>query len=404
MRVLHFYKTALPDTTGGVEQTIDQIARGCQNHGVQTDVLSLSRDRVERTTNLNGYLSHRARQHLQIASTGFSASSIVRFFQLAKTADVIHYHFPWPFMDVVHFLTRVNKPTLVTYHSDIIRQQRLLKLYRPLQQKFLSSVDRIVATSPNYLATSQVLRQISNKVSVVPIGLDKSTYPIPGNDKISYWRHRFRGRFFLFVGVIRYYKGLHILLEALSGTDFSVVIVGAGPIEHELKAHASRLSLNNVHFLGHLNEEDKVALLQLCYGVVFPSHLRSEAFGISLLEGAMFGKPMISSEIGTGTTYVNASGETGLVVPASEPLALRQAMQYLWEHPEEARRMGKNAEHRYRTLFTADRMVRSYVDIYHELAHQHDVIRFRRTSTNERTSSLAPDKEYATEITPPREA
>jgi len=353
---------------GGIEQVINQIARGANKLGVDTDVLSLTADRDARTIEIDGYLAHRARLDFQLASTGFSASAFLRFFQLAKKADVIHYHFPWPFMDMVHFVTRIKKPTLVTYHSDIIRQEHLLKLYRPLKRKFLASMDRIVATSPNYLATSDVLRIFSNKVSVIPIGLDKSTYPLPMPDRLKYWSEKFGPKFFLFVGVIRYYKGLHILVEAAQETNYPIVIVGAGPIEQELKAQAEKLGLKNIHFLGRLPDTDKVALLTLCYGVVFPSHLRSEAFGISLLEGAMYGKPMISSEIGTGTTFINIENETGLVVPPSDPLALRQAMHYLWEHPEIAAEMGKRAEDRYWNYFTADKMVEEYVKLYRELA------------------------------------
>lgn len=368
MRVLHFYKTSFPDTMGGTEQVINQIARGAVKLGVQTDVLSLTPEQVPRTIEIDGYQAHRARLTIQIASTGFSASAFLRFAQLAKKADVIHYHFPWPFMDVVHFATRVKKPTVVTYHSDIIRQKNLLKLYRPLKWKFLGEMTRIVATSPNYLTTSEVLAKYKHKVDVIPIGLDKSTYPDPSTEKLTYWRQKLGPKFFLFVGVIRYYKGLHILMEAAQGIDYPIVIVGAGPIEEELKVQAARLGLRNVYFLGFLPDDDKVALLTLCYGVLFPSHLRSEAFGISLLEGAMYGKPMISSEIGTGTTFINIAGETGLVVPPSDPLALRQAMQYLWENPEQAAEMGRRAEARYWAHFTADRMVRSYVDLYGDLA------------------------------------
>ena len=371
MRVLHFFKTSFPDTMGGIEQVINQIARGANKLGVQTDVLSLTPDRVPRTIEIDGYLAHRARLDLQIASTGFSVSAFLRFSQLAKNADVIHYHFPWPFMDVVHFATRVKKPTVVTYHSDIIRQKYLLRLYRPLKNRFLASVDRIVATSPNYLSTSDVLEKFSDKVSVIPIGLDKTTYLQPMPDRLSYWRERLGPKFFLFVGILRYYKGLHILVEAAQGVDYPIVIVGAGPIEHELKTQAAQLGLRNIHFLGQLPDVDKVALLTLCYGVVFPSHLRSEAFGVSLLEGAMYGKPMISSEIGTGTTFINIGDETGLVVPPSDPMALRQAMHYLWEHPEEAAEMGRRAEERYWKHFTADQMVKSYVELYGNLIKKH---------------------------------
>ena len=371
MRVLHFYKTSFPDSMGGIEQVINQIARGAAKLGVETDVLSLTSERAAPTIEIDGYHAHRARLNLQIASTGFSVSAFLRFSQLAKKADVIHYHFPWPFMDVVHFATRVKKPTVVTYHSDIIRQKHLLKLYRPLRNLFLASVDHIVAASPNYQATSDVLKQFSDKVSVIPYGLDKASYPQPLPERLQFWRKKLGPKFFLFVGVLRYYKGLHVLMEAAQDTDYPIVIVGSGPIEHELKEQAAQLGLRNIHFLGFLPDEDKVALLTLCHGIVFPSHLRSEAFGVSLLEGAMYGKPMISSEIGTGTTFINIGDETGLVVPPSEPVALRQAMRYLWEHSEVAAEMGRRAEARYWKYFTAEQMVKSYVDLYGELVKKY---------------------------------
>lgn len=371
MRILQFYRTSYPDTMGGIEQVIHQIARGASKLGVKTDVLSLSAARHAAVTELEGYQVQRARLDLQIASTGFSVSAFRRFAQLAKQADLIHYHFPWPFMDLVHFATRVDKPTLVTYHSDIVRQKQLLKLYRPLKTRFLASMDRIVATSPNYLATSDVLCNYARKVTVIPIGLDKASYPLLDPQTQQAWRARFGPKFFLFIGVIRYYKGLHILLEASRTSDYPIVIMGAGPVEQELKEQATRLGLRNVHFLGHRPDEDKVALLSVCTALVFPSHLRSEAFGISLLEGAMFGKPMISSEIGTGTSYINIAGETGLVVPPNDPQALYEAMRQLWEQPEQAAQMGARAEERYWKYFTADTMARSYVDLYAELVRRH---------------------------------
>lgn len=370
MRVLHLYKTYYPDTVGGVERVINQIARSTVGMGIESEVLSLSPKPIARTIEIDGHLAHRARMDFQIASTGFSLSAFAQFATLAKQFDLIHYHYPWPFMDLLHFAARIKKPTLVTYHSDIIRQKTLLKLYRPLKNRFLSSVDQIVATSPNYLATSQDLNYHREKTIVIPIGLDKSTYPVPSHEVMEKWRARIPTRFFLFVGVLRYYKGLHILIDAVKNKDYPLVIVGSGPVEAELKAHAARLGLKNVHFLGALPEEDKVALLKCCYAVTFPSHLRSEAFGISLLEGAMYGKPLISSEIGTGTSYINVHNQTGLVVPASNPNALGEAMTLLWENPSRAEEMGQQAEQRYWELFTSDHMAESYVNTYQTL-HQH---------------------------------
>lgn len=367
MKVLHFYRTYYPDSFGGVEQVIRQMVTGSTRLGIRAEVLTLTRDKSKLELEFEGHAVHRVPLNIEIASTGFSWSAFARFKQLAATADIIHYHFPWPFMDLAHFACRIKKPSVVTYHSDIVRQKYLFKLYQPLQNKFLNSVDRIVATSPNYLATSPTLAKYQAKTEVITYGLDASIYPTPDANFLAKWQARFPAPFFLFVGMLRYYKGLHILLEAAAGTQIPIVILGDGPVEAELKRQAQRLGLQNVHFLGALPEEDKVALMQLCYGLAFPSHLRSEAFGITLLEAAMFGKPMISCEIGTGTSYVNLDQQTGLVVPASDPQAFRHAMQYLLEHPEQAQQMGKQAALRYAECFTAQKMALSYQTLYQKL-------------------------------------
>ncbi len=375
MRVLHFYKTYFPDSVGGVEQVIRQMCVGTGRLGITNQVLSLSRDRRLEPFDYEGHTVHRAPLNFEVASNAVSVQAIGKLARMAAEADVVHYHFPWPFMDLAHFLARIDKPTVVTYHSDIVRQKALLKLYQPLKHRFLESVDTIVATSPNYLASSAVLDRYRDKTRVITFGLDKSSYPEPDQARLDHWRARVGPKFFLFVGVLRYYKGLHILLDAVAGTDYPVVIVGAGPIEAELKAHAERLGLKRVQFVGAVDDLDKAALLKLCYAVAFPSHLRSEAFGISLLEGAMYGKPMISSEIGTGTTYINVHGETGLVVPPSDHEALRAAMTRLWNDPRMAQEMGQRAEARYWQLFTSAQMADNYARLYQELVARRAEVR-----------------------------
>ncbi len=363
--MLHFYKTYYPETVGGVEKVINEIAKGAVRHGIDTTVMTLSSSDEQEIVEIDGHVVYRCKINFELSSTPFSFKAFSLFRQLSTNADIIHYHFPYPFADLMHFLSRIKKPTLVTYHSDIIKQKNMIKLYRPLKRWFLKNVDKIVATSPNYLKSSDILKKYKEKVKVIPIGIDKYSYPEPDENKLKYYKNLLGDKFFLFTGVLRYYKGLHILIEAAHYVDdVPIIIVGAGPIEEELKEHAQRLGVKNIYFMGYLPEEDKVTLLKLCYAKVFPSHLRSEAFGISLLEGAMYGKPMISSEIGTGTTHINVDGETGIVVPPSDSAALGEAMRKLLDNPDLAAEYGRNAENRYKKHFTAKRMSREYFELY----------------------------------------
>ncbi|WXL26070.1 glycosyltransferase family 4 protein [Ectopseudomonas mendocina] len=371
MRVLHLFKTYLPETVGGIEQVIFQLCQSGLAHGVESAVLALSNTPESGPIQIADHTVHLIKRDLDIASTGMSYRLLPKFKAMAKQFDLIHYHFPWPMMDLLHFAAATGKPSVVSYHSDIVQQKYLLKLYRPLMHRFLRSVDHIITASPNYLATSDVLQHYKHKTTVIPYGLDKSIYPQPTIATIKNWESRFGKRFFLFVGVMRYYKGLHVLLNAAQGSDYPIVIAGAGPLEPELREQARRLNLSNVHFLGRVSEDDKAALLQQCSTLVFPSHLRSEAFGISLLEGAMYGKSMISCEIGTGTSYINIHGQTGLVVEPDNPKAFRSAMDQLWNNPEQAEEMGAHAEKRYWQLFSAQTMGKQVAELYQRVIDEH---------------------------------
>ncbi len=367
LRVLHVYRTYFPDTQGGLEEVIRQICRNTKEQGIESRVFMLSDNPVPAVIEREEVQVHRFHRTFEIASCGVSIGALSGFKQLVGWADVVHYHFPWPFADLLHLLGRVSKPSLLTYHSDVVRQKTLLRFYRPLMRAFLNKVDVIVPTSENYFASSNELGRYSEKVEVIPIGLNEDTYPSVSNEELSAVRERVGEGFFLFVGVLRYYKGLHILIDALQNTSLQCVITGAGPIETELKEQATKLGLKNVKFLGYVSDSEKVALYQLCRAVVFPSHLRSEAFGVTLIEGAMFGKPLISCEIGTGTTYVNADGETGIVVPPANAKALREAMLQLDEDEALAGSLGKAARSRYERLFTGRLIGERYAQLYKKL-------------------------------------
>ena len=363
-RVLHVYKTYGADGWGGVERCIAQLLRAGAARGDTGEVLTTGP--CDSTEQLDGFTVHTVRRQLNIASTPMAWQFLSRLQTLATRFDVIHYHFPWPWMDLAHLLGRVRTPSVVTYHSDVVRQTGWMTLYRPLMHRFLASVNRIIVTSPNYLATSPVLAHYQDKCTVIPIGLDPTSYPVPENSKVEHWRARIGDEFFLFVGVLRYYKGLHVLLEAARRSGLPVVVAGDGPLASSL--HAQSRDITNVHWLGNVSEQDKAALLSLCKAFVFPSHLRAEAFGISLLEAAMHGKPMISAEIGTGTSYVNQHGNTGIVVPAQDATALASAMHTLANDPQLCLAYGQAARQRFMQLFQADQGADQHAALYRSVS------------------------------------
>ena len=369
MKVLHVYRTYFPDSQGGLEEVIRQICLAAGDHGVTSRVFTLSKEPFPHTLPRVEADVVRVRKTFEIASCGFALTGLRRFAKEVAWADIVHYHYPWPFSDMMYLMMGKQRPAILTYHSDIVRQQLLLSVYRPLMSRYLDAMDMIVATSPNYFATSEVLTEYAHKVEVIPIGLDEPSYPAmhEQNRDLAAARQKYGEDFFLFVGVLRYYKGLHILLDAIQGAPYKVVIVGSGPVENELRQQARRLGLNNVIFAGFVSDREKMSLFRLCRAVVFPSYLRSEAFGVTLLEGAMSARPLISAEVGSGTSHVNIQGETGLVVPPGDSRALRAAMDDLHGHPHKAALMGAKARQRYEDLFTGGRMGARYADAYRRI-------------------------------------
>ncbi len=367
LKVLHVYRTYFPDTQGGVEETVRQISLGTTALGVTNHIFTPSVD--PRPSIISGPEgeTHRVKLNFEIASCGFCLTGIPAFKAQVDWADIVHYHFPWPFADALHFLGSVSKPTLITYHSDVIRQKKLLKLYAPLMKRFLRSADRIVCTSPNYLASSTVLAELNQDCGVIPIGLNRDFYPAVPNQILEATRAEYGEGFFLFVGLLRYYKGLHTLIDAARLTDQQIVIVGAGPLEAELKGQVKSLGLTNVRFTGYIEDIQKLALMKLARSLVLASNQRSEAFGVCLLESAMLGKPMITAEVGTGTSFVNQDQVTGYVVESENPVQLAVAIDKLAADSTLARRLGEGALARFESLFTSQKMAQAYLQEYEAL-------------------------------------
>lgn len=372
MKVLHIYRTYFPDPPGGLQEAIRQICAGCRDQGVESAIFALSPQPLPADIDRPEGRVHRARSWWAPASCDLGGWNAVRRFSTAADwADVLHFHFPWPYADLLNLLPAARKPKLMTYHSDIVKQKLLGALYAPLMHHTLGSMDAVVATSPPYAKTSQVLTRWVHpkRLKVIPLCMEDVPHQT-GTDTGLLQRLGLRSGqpFFLALGVLRYYKGLHTLIEAAGQTRARIVIAGSGPEREALQAQVQNLGITNVVFAGQVSETEKHALLGTCTALVLPSHLRSEAYGMVLLEAAVHARPMISCEIGTGTSYINQHGQTGLVVAPEAPAQLADAMNRFVDEPGLALRLGDNARVRYEQHFSLPVMAGAYARLYREIS------------------------------------
>ena len=181
MNILHVYRTYYPDSVGGLEQSIAQLCMGTKIMGVSNRVIALSPTPSPKIIRNNGIPVVRSRSFLTLQSCdiGF-LTAFAQFKKLSLWADVIHYHFPWPFADALQLFVNPSRPKIMTYHSDVVNKGILGLGYKLLMPYMMKKMDAIVATSEQYKESSEILKslpgQCKNNVYVIPLGINESSY------------------------------------------------------------------------------------------------------------------------------------------------------------------------------------------------------------------------------------
>ncbi len=284
-------------------------------------------------------------------------------------ADIVQIHHPNPMANISYLLGNQPGKLVILYQSDIVRQRITYRLYSPFLMRMLKRAQRIIVTTPNYLASSFLLKKFREKCVVIPLGIDLRKFNKKGCEKaIAAIRSQYGGRILLFVGRLTHYKGVPYLLEAMKRISGRLLIIGTGELERQLRNQAERNNLSTkVSFLGELRDEEMVPFLHACDLLVLPSITRNEAFGLVQLEAMACGKPVISTNLETGVPYVNQTGVTGFIVPPMDSEALDGAIRRLLEDDKLRARMGIEGRKRVEGEFTKERMARETLKLYEEV-------------------------------------
>ncbi|HEY6867384.1 MAG TPA: glycosyltransferase, partial [Candidatus Eisenbacteria bacterium] len=366
MRIVHLYKDYFPPVRGGIEQTVSRMARAQAAAGHEVTVLTSAhggrRDHEER---VDGVRIVRCSEWARVASAPLCPGMPAALARLS--ADVFHLHYPNPTGEVSWLLTRPRGAMVVTYHADIVRQAAAMPVYAPFVRALLARAAVIMPTSEAYIGRSTFLRPHRSKCMVVPHGIEVERFA--GLERegraAAALRERYGTPLVLFVGRLRYYKGLDVLLDAMPAVSGRLVIVGEGPEAGHLRERTRALGLaERVSFAGDVSDAALLDHLAAADVGVMPSTLPSEAWGMAMVEMLAAGLPVVCTELGTGTTFVNRDGETGLVVPPGDARALAGALNRLLGDPALARRFGAAGKRRATELFSTGAMMRGVEAAY----------------------------------------
>ncbi|MFH1253227.1 MAG: glycosyltransferase family 4 protein [Candidatus Uhrbacteria bacterium] len=334
--------------------------------------------RYEKTISDPEYV-HRIPSPLHWGNTGVVPSLAYRL----KGFDLVHLHYPFfggaePL--IIRKYLQPHQPLVMTYHMDNVAsgwKQAVFDAHRrAIFPWVVERVDKIFVSSQDYADTCALhkIPGAAEKIIILPFGIDLEKFS-PGSDEALRQSLSINKTtpVLLFVGGLdraHYFKGLAVLIEALSGLenkDWQLLVIGDGDLRSTFAAQARVFGLaDKIKFLGSVSEAEKSRFYRAADIHVFPSTDRSEAFGLVALEAAASGIPSIASDL-PGVRSVVKNQETGLLVKPENVRELQSAIEELLNNEEKRKKFGTAARLRAEQGFAWGPLIERMEKVYLEL-------------------------------------
>jgi glycosyltransferase involved in cell wall biosynthesis len=283
-------------------------------------------------------------------------------------ADIVHLHLPNPPAILALLASGYRGAVITTYHSDIVRQERMAKLFDPILHAFLKRCAAIVVTSARYRDSSPVLTRYVDKCRVIPYGIPLESFRCCDAAAVARIRAQYGSRLVISTGRLIYYKGFEYLVEAMGQVDGHLLIAGDGPLRPTLEMQTQTLGLQHkITFLGEIHNDHMPPFYHAADLFALASVARSEAFGIVQLEAMACGKPVVNTNLDSGTPWVSPDGVTGITVPPKDPVALARAITKLLDDEDLRNSYGEAARLRVEKEFNQDLMIARMLETYREV-------------------------------------
>lgn len=370
LRILEVNKAYFPHV-GGIETLVKQYSEelGAMD-GVEVKTLVCHDERAKTThERINGVDLTRAGSFGTYFKCPVSFSFVRLFRKMSKWADVVHIHVPFPLADAALLVSGFKGRVVVSWHSDVVNQKKLLVFYKPFMRYLLKRADCIITATEGHINGSDYLPEFRKKCRVVPYGITPEDYLSAERKPFLTERCSDRSSVkVLFTGRLVYYKGVDVLLKAFRHVKgCELFISGEGVLEEGLRDYVHRHKMEGrVHFLGFLSDSDLRAAYADCDIFVLPSVVKTEAFGIVQTEAMVYGKPVINTSLPSGVPYVSIDGETGLTVPPSDAKGLADAINRLASDRELRERLGRNGAERVEKYFNEKNVIKKLYSVLSE--------------------------------------
>jgi rhamnosyl/mannosyltransferase len=306
----------------------------------------------------------------KMSATMISPAMIFKLRRIQRDYDIIHIHHPDPMACLSLYLSGYRGKVVLHWHSDILKQKMLLRLYKPLQKWLIRRADIIVGTTPVYVQQSPFLKKVHHKINNIPIGINELN---PNPDTTAAIRAQYSGKTIVFsLGRLVEYKGYEYLIKAAKYLDenYIILIGGNGPLQAILQHLIDELGVaDRVELLGYVQDNQKIAsCFMACDIFCLSSIWKTEAFGIVQIEAMSCGKPVVATRIPeSGVSWVNEDGVSGYNVEPEHAEALAVAFKRIMAEKQLYAALSVGARQRYETMFTQEKMIDKCLSLYQEL-------------------------------------
>ncbi|PZD79109.1 glycosyltransferase [Mesonia sp. K7] len=368
MKVLHVGKY-YPPFYGGIEKVNYDLVETLNEKGIQTDVFCFNHKKGSQTTQRK-YKIQRTGVWITKFSTPISFSIFKDLHEIYQHYDIIHLHMPNPTAAIALQFLPFKGKIILHWHLDIVKQKLIKTAYKPFQTHLLKKADAVIVTSPDYLESSKDLQSYKDKCHVIPLGIDE-TYLKENIDFRSKLAEKYKSKKVVFsLGRLIYYKGFEYLIEAAKHLDENTIVLigGIGALKDKLQKQIIDNHLQKkVKLIGKIPSSELAEYYKRADVFCLPSIERSEAFGIVLLEAMALGCPLITTSIGSGTSWVNQHQETGLVVTPKNSIVIADAIKIILSDKKSKVRYSENAQRRFNNHFKLEQMTDKTLHLYRNL-------------------------------------
>ena len=163
-------------------------------------------------------------------------------------------------------------------------------------------------------------------------------------------------------------KGHGYLLQAIPNIlseypDVNFMLFGKGPLEGDIRAAAKSAGIiSSMHFAGFRDDLERI--LPCLYAIVHPAEM--EGLGVSLLQAAACGIPLVGTNVG-GIPEIVRNKINGYLIPPKSPQAITDAVIRLLQDPGKARLMGQAGREYVEAKFSVTAMVAGNLEVYRSL-------------------------------------